>query len=936
MSRPRAFVATLMLGGAALGLATGCDTEAFCFADCGEGAGDTSTGNGGNSTGTFNAGGSTGAFSTGSDTGGGGGCGPTNNGLELCDNVDNDCNGVVDDIPGIDYDAVETCGTCNNNCIQKLIFHDPATIVCIPSSMPGQVPGACDGDCLPDYYDFDMNPDDCETYCLQTLPSDTLCNNKDDDCDGSIDEDVDLCTTTDCGGCGVICVVGNGTPACVKTDMDPTCNPNNMECQIGGCDPGWVDADGVYSTGCEYNCTPTGPEICGDGIDNDCNNLVDAADDLSMDPAMNQPCYGDPDGVCADPAHEGITGCVNGQIACTGPNVLFEGDLIETCNGLLEDEDCDGVVDDSPNNVGAPCGMSNIFPCTFGTQQCIGGSLTCVGAINPGTEICNGTDDNCDGQIDSTFGVPPADSVGPCNVPIAPPPGATSPCVAGTKACTGGVIDCVGDVGPSAPTDQCGDDSNCDGVLTNQPNFQTDPTHCGSCTTNCLAGAVNASWVCNNGTCQFNGCLPGWVDLNNDQQCEYNCTFVSAQEACNNQDDNCNGQTDEGIAAPSPTQVCGVSVAATSPECTTQVSVACVAGGWQCTFPANVCSPNCASAAEVCDGLDNDCDGFLNENVDFGQPCASDDGVTPGHGACRTIGTKVCNGPNATMCSAVKADCATLPGGCAELCDAKDNDCDGLVDEPFTNKGPVAAHFHQPAVVQIAANRWTFQYEASRPTADNVVPGTGNGFWTSAPPGTTLDKTTACSRTDRIPWFNVSPQEVVQTCTAAGGFVCSVADWKTACQVPPLGAANPVCTWGYATTDAHCTSTANLPAVFNPPYAAANKFCNLGYFDFNTSATGDQDGLLPTASSRLKDCYGNWAGLQGNGSAGVQGRLFDVTGNLREVTFLSGNDYVLMGGSFLSAAESGATCDFDFFAIEETFKFQDAGFRCCFSSNPTL
>jgi hypothetical protein len=46
--------------------------------------------------------------------------------------------------------------------------------------------------------------------------------------------------------------------------------------------------------------------------------------------------------------------------------------------------------------------------------------------------------------------------------------------------------------------------------------------------------------------------------------------------------------------------------------------------------------------------------------------------------------------------------------------------------------------------------------------------------------------------------------------------------------------------------------------------------------------------------------------------------------------------YTLMGGGFNSATESGTTCDFTFYAVDDEFKFPDTGFRCCFSANPTL
>src|SRR5690606_27450150 len=150
---------------------------------------------------------------------------------------------------------------------------------------------------------------------------------------------------------------------------------------------------------------------------------------------------------------------------------------------------------------------------------------------------------------------------------------------------------------------------------------------------------------------------------------------------------------------------------------TSGVSVQCVGGSWQCTFPANVCSPTCQGATEICDTLDNDCDGSINENVpNWGQACNSDDGLPPpGHGACRTQGTYVCNGPGSTTCNAVKASCASLPGGCTEACDGVDNDCDGLIDETYLNKGTDPAYFVKPAVTRIATDRWIFSFEASRP-----------------------------------------------------------------------------------------------------------------------------------------------------------------------------------------------------------------------------
>lgn len=927
---------------AALGLsaavgATGCSTEAFCFNDC---PGDASSSSGTGTGSTDGAGGSCFPSCSSSGSGGNGGdggsgiCVPSNNGIEICDHRDNDCNDVVDDIPGINYSALTTCGACDKNCLAELLNN--VEITCDPGPNPGTVPGTCSGTCDDGFVDVDGNGS-CEYYCPPHPEGpESICDNFDNDCDGQKDEDVQVCTSiNDCGTCGNKCVVLHGTPECVHTGAMP-CTLANTQCQIETCEcPDtqgncWHDLDGVYATGCEYQCQPTngGVEICGDGLDNDCDGLIDSADDLSGDPAVGQDCYGDDDGECATPAHQGVTICQGGQVICSGTNVIVENQQPETCNTL--DDDCDGQVDEGATDAGGSCGTSNIFPCSLGTYQCQSGALVCVGAVNPAPgETCNGVDDDCDGQTDFDVNdnVPPMDAVGACNTPPPPPVGVPQPCQAGTKACVGGTVVCQGSVLPPSQTDTCGVDSNCDGSLTNQPNLMTDAAHCGSCTTNCYANAVHSNWSCNAGTCQFQGCQPGYYDLDGNNTCEYACVYIQATETCNGVDDNCNGLTDEGVVAPSPVQVCNVSPTATSAQCTTPaVTVACQNGGWRCTFPPNVCNNagGCASTPEVCDTLDNNCNGLLNENTpNYNKPCNSDDGLAPpGHGACRTQGLYQCSGPNAVTCSALPANCATLPGGCTELCDGVDNDCDGAVDETFNSKGSNATNFVKPVVTRVAPSLWMYAYEASRPSASGTEPGSGNGFHTSAPAGQTIDRTRACSAPGKIPWFNVSSREVEQTCTAMGGAVCSVADWQTACQ------ATVPCTFGFGPRNSGAGTTCTTPAT-------TTKRCNLALtFDFNTSQAGDQDGLLPTASTALGSCWADWSGLHGNVAA--NNRIFDITGNLREVTRKGSNQYTLMGGAFNSQSEDGSTCGFTFYTVNQDFKLFDTGFRCCFSADPTL
>jgi hypothetical protein len=220
-----------------------------------------------------------------------------------------------------------------------------------------------------------------------------------------------------------------------------------------------------------------------------------------------------------------------------------------------------------------------------------------------------------------------------------------------------------------------------------------------------------------------------------------------------------------------------------------------------------------------------------------------------------------------------------------------------------------------------------YQYEASRPNSSAVTPGSGNGFHTSAPSGRTIDATVSCSVPNKIPWFNVSPEEVTQTCLAVGGRICTTAEWSGMCKP----AAN--CTLGYAprTGPANCTMLGD--------YASPSaRICNIGPYDFNTSTGGVQNGLLPTAymggdpdRPTLINCGSDWGGLQGN-SAGT--RLFDTLGNLREIT-QNGANYSLMGGAFNTDDEGGAMCDFTFFTVGDDFALLDTGFRCCFDEDPT-
>ena len=97
-----------------------------------------------------------------------------------------------------------------------------------------------------------------------------------------------------------------------------------------------------------------------------------------------------------------------------------------------------------------------------------------------------------------------------------------------------------------------------------------------------------------------------------------------------------------------------------------------------------------SDGAELCDGLDNDGDTEVDEDwPELGEPCGEGAGVGEcqlGAWACARDGAGVvCEGaigPVAEVCDGKDNDCDGTPdNGPAELCDGEDNDCDGLIDE---------------------------------------------------------------------------------------------------------------------------------------------------------------------------------------------------------------------------------------------------------------
>ena len=133
-------------------------------------------------------------------------------------------------------------------------------------------------------------------------------------------------------------------------------------------------------------------------------------------------------------------------------------------------------------------------------------------------------------------------------------------------------------------------------------------------------------------------------------------------EVCNGRDDNCDGKTDESFPDKGK-------------ACSSSQKGLCKAGVFECTKGKKVCKPKATPVSEVCDNKDNDCDGSIDEGLT--RPCYNGSASTKGVGICKS-GTQRCQkGQWSSTCTG-----QTLPLA-NESCNGKDDDCDGQTDEGY-------------------------------------------------------------------------------------------------------------------------------------------------------------------------------------------------------------------------------------------------------------
>ncbi len=434
-------------------------------------------------------------------------CVLVNGGKDTCGH-DNDCDGKI--TPDLSSDPVN-CGACGHSCDGAFLNTQPEckSGACVPGKCfdgfinnTGNIQDGCNyncssqcnfpfatgvcqangtcnfGQCLSGHYDLANTKQGCSYAC--TPSGAEVCDGKDNNCNGRIDEGFNLASDpTNCGVCGCSCTLFYPA-ANVKCNVVTPGSCDISNCAIDSCPTGYRQ---VGSSAC-YKCPvfPTALETC-NGLDDDCDGIID---DSLTDSSGS--CTSSMSGACQAGAYR----CMpqTGKDLTTDKNtcVPLTQPTIETCNGI--DDDCDGVIDNAPTGgylpgTGTACGVSQTGVCKFGKRACVnalnqdvtlsgntpeaGDKIACLGEVDPKNELCNGADDDCNGIIDdnlqdSAVGKSCGSTVGICKQGLT----ACAPVTPG-NATTDQVL-CLGGVTPAAEI--CngtaagnGTDENCNGSV---------------------------------------------------------------------------------------------------------------------------------------------------------------------------------------------------------------------------------------------------------------------------------------------------------------------------------------------------------------------------------------------------------------------------------------------------------------------------------------
>lgn len=436
-----------------------------------------------------------------------------------------------------------------------------------------------------------------------------------------------------------------------------------------------------------------GQERC-NGIDDDCDGQIDEPGAIGCT-TYYRDSDGDTWGVTGDTQcrcspSAPYTATRGGD--CNDNNAQINPGATERCNSV--DDNCDGTTDPPGSsgcttyyrdNDGDTYGVTNDTRCLCSASPPYtatrGGDCNDNDRnVNPGaSESCNGVDDNCDGQTDPP-GTPGCTTY--YRDSDADTWGATSdmrclctPAAPYTATRGGDCNDNNRDVNPGA-TERCnGIDDNCDG--------QIDPPGTTGCTTYYRDSDGDTWGVTGDSRCLCAPAAPYSATRSGDCVDSNPQINPGAQERCNGVDDDCDGVTDPPGSAGCTTyyrDTDGDTYGVTGDTrclCSPSSPYTATRGG-DCNDNDRNVHPG---APELCNGIDDDCDGIVDENVAMIPWYVDSDG--DGYGARNSDPIQACAQPPGRVSN--NTDCddndPNIRPGASDPCNGVDDDCDGQIDE---------------------------------------------------------------------------------------------------------------------------------------------------------------------------------------------------------------------------------------------------------------